>query len=573
MERNERPLNEHRQLGVVVILILGVLLLFHCKLSFCQSDESFYTALAHRLGMGDRLIVDEWHPAQLYAPILLPFYSLFRAAVPDGTGVYLFARRMYVLFSLIVSLSFYFFLSRKTSTWAACMTAVLPLLYSRANISGPSYYNLCLQFTILALVLACASKKRIAWILSGFFLALAVLCMPFLAPFVMLGVLALLFFPGSRQKSIFLLLGILFSATVYLLFLIQSSTVSQLYSSIGQLFKDSQHQDSLYEMAKRVYRGFRSCLSPLTYPVLVVACLIVLFSEKKTIKEHLDAFRIVYLFLVVLLTGATAMKAINSICFAVSVPVALLSMPFALKDMLKKEKSIALIMFLSGYAMAGAFALGSNTGLDAMTVGFTLSAAGGLLLITQSCSPNMLCKRESAFAIRALVICIGLIMIGTFSAHRFWGIYRDAPITELTAQIEDGPAAGLYTTDSHAEEYAMIHSTIRRYHAQYPDARVLFSKRLPWGYVASDWGCADYTAWTTPINDPRLLEYYVDHSEPNIIFLLADDTTSYESVPFNNHREAHNMNQNPLEGLFYQSLVDKGILLEQTPVVTVFWLG
>ena len=96
-----------KRIGVGVLLVLGTALILHCRLSFCQSDESFYLALAHRLWSGDRLIIDEWHVAQFYSPIILPFYALFRAAVPDGSGVYLYARVLHVFFSVVVSILFY----------------------------------------------------------------------------------------------------------------------------------------------------------------------------------------------------------------------------------------------------------------------------------------------------------------------------------------------------------------------------------------------------------------------------------------------------------------------------------
>ena len=144
--------NRRKGIGLALLAGLGVILLFHCRLSFCQSDESFYLALAHRLWRGDRMILDEWHPAQFYSPLLLPFYSLYRALIPSGDGVYLAARLCYTASALLCALLVYGRATKETAWPAACAASALVLLYSRANISGLSYYNLCLLFALLIYV-------------------------------------------------------------------------------------------------------------------------------------------------------------------------------------------------------------------------------------------------------------------------------------------------------------------------------------------------------------------------------------------------------------------------------------
>lgn len=71
--------NERKSLavGFVSLFIIAVVLAIRNLYSFSWSDESFYLAEIHRLFLGGKPFVDEWHPTQFYAVLFLPFYNIY----------------------------------------------------------------------------------------------------------------------------------------------------------------------------------------------------------------------------------------------------------------------------------------------------------------------------------------------------------------------------------------------------------------------------------------------------------------------------------------------------------------
>ena len=87
-------------------LILGIgslLLLCKCFFSFCWSDETFYFSTVYRFYQGDSIFLHEWFPTQLSAVILLPLFSIYMNIVGSTTGILLYFRICFVVFSLISS--------------------------------------------------------------------------------------------------------------------------------------------------------------------------------------------------------------------------------------------------------------------------------------------------------------------------------------------------------------------------------------------------------------------------------------------------------------------------------------
>ncbi|MBQ3480988.1 MAG: hypothetical protein IJH48_01425 [Oscillospiraceae bacterium] len=558
--------NRSRWIGFVLLTFLGCVLILHGRLSFCQSDESFYLALAHRLWSGDRLILDEWHPAQFYSPLLYPFYALYKAAVPSGDGVYLAARILYVTLALLCSLLLCNRMTGSAAWPAAFAASALVLLYSRANIAGPSYYNLCL-LSALAAVLCLSAGKKTLWFAGGLFLSCAVLCNPYLAFFAVPLLIAACVIRRSRRRGCCCAAGVFAAALLYIVLLFSYGRPAALIGSLKKVLDDPLHQAGLLESLKAAAWGLKQSVSLFILPQTAIGCLLVLLCRKRG-RRSLAVIRSAYLLLSLLFVGWTALKAIDSICFAVSVPFTILMLPAALEALLERKKPFALALYAAGLLLAMAFCLGSNTGLDAMTVGFACSSAGGAPLLFSGKGEG-----KALLVRRGLVCCLLAVLIGTFGAHRFLGIYRDAPVSELVQRIEHGPAAGLYTTKEHAAEYEEIRSKLLSLRQRFPDAeRVLISKRLPWAYLVTDLRCADMSAWTSEICDPRLEEYYADHPRPDLVIILAADTASYKTAPFNNHQGSSQMNANPLEGPFFEYLQKNGDLVDETGLMRVYRL-
>ncbi|MBR4474472.1 MAG: hypothetical protein IKS55_12640 [Oscillospiraceae bacterium] len=564
-----------RLIGSFLLCILSVLLIRHCRLSFCQTDESFYLALAHRLWSGDRMILDEWNAAQVYSPILLPFYALYRLIIPDGTGVYLYARILYVLFATAVSVLFY--QKSRTSNSSSMLSwtaAAMLLLYSRANICGPSYYNLSLQFAATSALLLWKSGNNYHVaenIFAGVFLTLTVICNPYFSFFVLsiLGYMGIN--PKTRRRFWGIAAGAALAALVYFLYLLRSGNPLTLLKSHPPFaYIPFSFGGVLFNLNKIWIRYLRYA-SRYVFPLTMIGVLITIWDWKKK-KQAGSLPRFLYYFLCLLFVGFTASKSKISICFVITVPFAILVFPEVIRAFLFRSNDFAVIVYVFGVALAIAFFFASNTGLDAMTTGFCLSSAGGLLLLADEPGKEKDTSAKNNIRILYKGVCVSLclLLISVFSVHRFLGIYRDAPVSQLIQRIEKGPAAGLYTTKSHAEEYNAIIDEITKIHEKYPTAGVLFSKSLPWAYLVSDWKCAVFTVWMSPLSDLRLEQYYQTHQEPDIVFVLDERVASFETIPFSNLRGVQQYNQNEFEGPFYDHMIETYEIIENNDYCTVY---
>ena len=83
------------------------------------------------------------------------------------------------------------------------------------------------------------------------------------------------------------------------------------------------------------------------------------------------------------------------------------------------------------------------------------------------------------------------------------------------------------------------------------DAPVFISKLMPWGYLALDNPCGAPTAWRTPVDSPRLSQYYESHpgSIPQIVVVLKPEVGDYEDVK--------TPNANTLEGWLWDYMEEQ----------------
>lgn len=231
-KRDPRPLYAAALTAAAVVLAVRALY------GFCWSDESFYLTFAQRLWNGQKLILDEWHPVQFYSALFYPILSLYHALF-GNRGIYLFAREVYVAVAFGTSILLYWTLCRKCSPLTSFLCAGMYLCYSRGNIWGLSYYNLFLTFCLLFACLT-VGKRPWAWCLGGVCLAAAVLCVPYFALFVILGLIAALCVPKLRKRAGWTFLGICIPAAMFLLFFLPKD-IGGVIANLKEILSDPEH--------------------------------------------------------------------------------------------------------------------------------------------------------------------------------------------------------------------------------------------------------------------------------------------------------------------------------------------
>lgn len=142
-------------LGSMVLIFLTGILFIRCFYSFSWSDESFYLAEVHRLYLGDRPFVDEWHPTQFYAILLLPLYRLYVSVNGSTEGIYLAARIFNLVLAFFAAEVSYITLRRyfMLENWLGIVGGAMVVLYNMGNVGGLSYHNFFFYCNILAVML------------------------------------------------------------------------------------------------------------------------------------------------------------------------------------------------------------------------------------------------------------------------------------------------------------------------------------------------------------------------------------------------------------------------------------
>ena len=276
-----------------------------------------------------------------------------------------------------------------------------------------------------------------------------------------------------------------------------------------------------------------------------------------------------YAIFIVVFLMKSVVNASKAVCFGISFPFALSMLPLVIYKLLRGRHDFTVYLYLSGLLTAAAWAFCSDTVLDAMTVGFTISTIAGILLlwnVGKEDGRNLLHP-----VLTGLTFAILLIL---FICFRFFGFYRDAPFRQLNTQITKGPAAGLFTTVEHAEEYNSIYDSIMEIYLKYPEEKVMFSKILPWGYLCTSWEIGAPTTWNNNISNYWMEAYFSSHPDkiPTFVFVVQPSVAGYESVNFNNHKVNHTYNQNAMEGWFYENYISKSEIIKETDYLTVYRL-
>ena len=136
--------------------------------------------------------------------------------------------------------------------------------------------------------------------------------------------------------------------------------------------------------------------------------------------------------------------------------------------------------------------------------------------------------------------CLAVFVMGVVFV-RWNGVYRDAPLDELSVAIEQGPAAGLHTTPESKKAYDEVISIVSM-HAP-SKGTILFSRCLPAGYLLTDLRPGAPTVFDGRLSSPRLSEYYrmFPELEPFVVFVFSDSLGSGNE-------------DNPFEGTFAERL-------------------
>ncbi|MBO4374614.1 MAG: hypothetical protein J5829_05870 [Lachnospiraceae bacterium] len=502
---------------MIILVLCAAALVIRAFFGFCSSDEPFYLSTTKRLFEGDLIFVHEWFPTQLSSIILLPFYALFVTITGGTTGIILFFRILYIFVTLIISIISFRIIKTRTGTAAAFCIALFMLFYAHLNIAALSYYTMSFEFFVFAMLLLTVNNKG-SLITGGFMLALSVLALPSLVIGVILlwltGLAFSIRYKELRSVVFFSAVGMAAALLLFVIYIYATgNSIGNLIKYLPYVLSDDEHQTSVVAPFKKFFTSITDVYGRFWYASFALAALGLAANRFKNLIPFIFAADCMFfIYYAVLSLGHTGYM---------NTALALFAAPlFFMCE--KKDIRVFVTLFLGGLIVSMTYSYSSNGELYVLSIGHGIACVAGILFIFGFMKEHNKILQYTVIA----VLCLFLLQT---SVLRFINVYRDAPLNRLDTKISAGPAAGLMTTKEHHDTYMSVLSDINRYKNK--SSYVLFSKLLPWGYLACDAKAAAPSTWRNMISSERLAEYYGLYPEktPDLVFVLNTYVGSYDS--------------------------------------------
>ena len=543
---------------IFIALIAGgiIFAFWKCVFGFGGNDEAFYLTVPQRFNMGDALIKDEWHLSQLSGFLLMPFVWLFTTITGSTEGIILAARVLYIIFHATVSIVIY---SRiRKYGYVSVFASVLYFIYTPYDIMAMSYNTMGLDFVTLAgVIMGTASyKKNLPLIVSGVAFAAAVLCCPYLAAaYILYGICVLIhtFIKNKETKFIlkselfagktflFFSIGIFALAAVFLVFALTRVSIKEIFNYLPYLMTDPEHpQIALGTRFGMYFKSIYNCHSHFKIALFSYLVMIVVMIIDRKRKSHRSIYLIVttaiVIFCYVLLLPQLTYSTYNAIMF----PLIFIGITsYILCE--NKPKPLFASLFVLGIIYSFAICFSSNQYFYVISMVITASNIASYVFLAQllremkttqdNIEYAVWVKRGSFLFVAFMIFLQGAFQITVKAEHCFW---ESGNTSNLTAQIKNGPAKGIYTNVNNCNTYEQIYSDLQYYKNKQED-KILFLTSKTWCYLAVDFPYGTLSAWISgekPSSVERLKTYYrVNYEEiPKYIYIPKDSEWNFTNI-------------------------------------------
>lgn len=543
---------------IFIALIAGgiIFAFWKCVFGFGGNDEAFYLTVPQRFNMGDALIKDEWHLSQLSGFLLMPFVWLFTTITGSTEGIILAARVLYIIFHATVSIVIY---SRiRKYGYVSVFASVLYFIYTPYDIMAMSYNTMGLDFVTLAGVImgTTSYKKKLPLIVSGVTFAAAVLCCPYLAAaYILYGICVLIhtFIKNKETKFIlkselfagktflFFSIGIFALAAVFLVFALTRVSIKEIFNYLPYLMTDPEHpQIALGTRFGMYFKSIYNCHSHFKIALFSYLVMIVVMIIDRKRKSHRSIYLIVttaiVIFCYVLLLPQLTYSTYNAIMF----PLIFIGITsYILCE--NKPKPLFASLFVLGIIYSFAICFSSNQYFYVISMVITASNIASYVFLAQllremkttqdNIEYAVWVKRGSFLFVAFMIFLQGAFQITVKAEHCFW---ESGNTSNLTAQIKNGPAKGIYTNVNNCNTYEQIYSDLQ-YYKNKQENKILFLTSKTWCYLAVDFPYGTLSAWISgekPSSVERLKTYYrVNYEEiPKYIYIPKDSEWDFTNI-------------------------------------------
>lgn len=515
---------------------------------WCFNDEPFIVTLAQRLHMGDRLILDEWHPAQIFGPVLLPFYYVFRSFRPDNTGILLSFRYVYCAVWWITCLIVYHVIKKQThsATIALCIFVYL-VLFSPLDNMTLSYTSTGLMSSLMLSCILIKTKDTsqrnviLFSIVLSVCVTILILCSPYMAGAYFLLLITAILKPKKRLLSgeEYLFQSVrwsggfvaLFFLLLFLCFVRKEGEDWKTYlECIRLILSDPEHLNT------GILTRFITCFAEIVNGNRLYSVIIGISIVCGCCRKGLQKYRLVFFILCVCgFFYAEYCYLRDNIYVKFNqqmIDIAILG--FAAFPWLE-DKPWDIFFGFSVLGLVYTFMnyLASNTGLYAIGMTLSVCGVGSIVYAVRLCQElkkQYFNKPVLGFIIPFICITVMTVQISGELFTRVIRQYWDEEPAALTETIQVGAAKGLKTTPEHKEEYELQYDELKTLLDCVTDKeekRFVCFTASPVIYLDADMRFGTFSAWNFSrnnyMNDLAKYEVITRHSEESVFYISRQE--------------------------------------------------
>ena len=509
-------LRKRENIKYYIVVLVSILLFIRNYYSFCWSDESYYLANTYRVFKGDVINYQMKDTGYFTYPLLIPFsiwYKFFKTE-----GIYLFFRHIQVMLSTILGFKALYSLN-KYGDKVSIPCAVGLMIYSRANIMGCSYYNVAfVLYSIAALILYDIlirhENKPFYPVIAGILATIAIITNPYIViPGIFLFVLTIIF---DKKSAFKILIGVLFIATLFFLKYFSNNYINTIQQMISPSYlQNMSDTKNIIEFTNNIFKLIPFHIWMLSIMTLCIQVIMLIF--KKNLNNNIKALvLIINLFCLFysskdMVFGNRTTLGFLYVTFYFFV---LFSFPVLFEKGSISELKDIIYFNICGWFLVLSFYLASNTQMDAMTIGFASLLIPSIISLNKLSIENTVMKHTIYFIVVLTIILNTLLL-------RIFGVYRDDTLNNLNKRIEKGPAKGLYTSQTHYNQYNNLYDDMVESVGN--DGTVFVSKLASWAYLCTEARCGSPTSFRVPLDSTELWSYCVEFGLPDYVIILDEE--------------------------------------------------
>lgn len=547
---------------------------------FGLDDESWYLTFPHRLFLGDSLLTDEWHVAQLIGFLLYLPAKVYLAVSGTTDGIILYFRYLFIAMQSSVAALIY--IKLRSHGFAGIAAAMIFFLHIPVTIMALGYYSMGIAFIVAAGVLMATANPggKAVYFAIGVIFACAALCNPILVFVFILYLICMLVFEIGKKNGrrffkfsetsfcvrtwLLITAGAFAVFALFVIYLFVTTNLKQLAENFPMLFTDPEYQvsgaggtsqnlidlkDTLLEIIK---------INPYLIAVFTIITLVAAFDRKRFLRRRW------YLIAGAVAAGAFIIDLTITVDFPYfgywMLPLAWLGLLCYMLSERKNQKHF-IFLWLFGLLYALCLDITSYMGFIVASQGLTLSSIASSLFIKTVIEEVMeqnkrskhaykkkttADKRNAAtaavaavmlFTVLPLQIVMEVYMAADLKLSPEYIVYDEtkdysfarASIDRTNKERLDtlllaGPEKGIKTTAARAAIYNGIIGDLDKIKEKGAKP-ALVAANMPWCHLYLDMPYATHSTWFLAYlfeeQKSRLLEYYALHPDksPGYIYI------------------------------------------------------